>query len=358
MTIEHCPVVPQVAQVPPRAGASMQRRRRLVIALGAGTFGGTIIGELTGGSAAYAQGNAPPARIGFIASSSAAASAARLAAFKQGMRENGLIEGQHYVLDVVYANGQSERFPALAQELLQRVPAVIMVNGVAAVRAAQQATRTVPIVMTSVNDPVGTGLVASLARPGGNTTGQSNQSEDFTAKFVEFVREALPRAKRIALLTNSDNPSHPKLGEQVRAAALKFGIETSAFEVATPDALDAAFAAIASARVNALVLLRDAMLTGEHQRISTFGLKNRIAAFGPSAEYAEAGSLLSYGPSITDMFRRSATYVKKILAGTKPADLPIEQPVKFEMVINLKTAKALGIKMPHALLITAERVIE
>ena len=333
-------------------------RRKLLIALGVGTLTGGLAGELCSGVAAHAQGNAPPARIGFIVAPNAAAIATRLAAFKQGMRENGLIEGQHYVLDVVYADGQSGRFPALAQELLQRAPAVIMASTIAAVRAAQQATRTVPIVMTAVNDPVGTGLVASLARPGGNTTGQSTQGEDTTAKFVEFIHESLPRAKRIALLTNPGNASLQKLGEQVRVAALKLGIETRAFEVATPAALDAAFAAIARQQPDALLVLSDAMLNAEHQRIPAFALKNRIAAFGGPADFAEAGSLLTYGVSGPDMFRRSATYVKKILAGAKPADLPVEQPTRFEMVINLKTAKALGIKIPYALLIQAERVIE
>ena len=335
-----------------------KQRRRLRIALGAGTFTAVLAAELTGSGAAHAQASAPPARIGFIVAPNAAAIATRLAAFKLGMRENGLIEGQHYVLDVVYADGQSGRFPALAQELLQRAPAVIMASTIAAVRAAQQATRTVPIVMTSVNDPVGSGLVASLARPGGNTTGQSSQNEDLTAKYVEFVREALPRAKRIALLTNPSNASLQKLGEQVRGAALKLGIETRVFEVATPAALDGAFAAIVKQQPDALLVLSDAMLNALPQRISAFALKNRIAAFGGPADFAEAGSLLAYGPSGPDMFRRSATFVKKILAGAKPADLPVEQPIKFEMVINLKTASALGLKIPQALLVRAERVIE
>ena len=349
---------PSGTRLPQLSDEATQHRRRLLIALGTGTFIGGLAGALTGASAAYAQGSATPARIGIILTNSAAASATRLAAFKQGMLENGLIEGRHYLLDMVYADGHAERFPALVKELLQRAPALIMVATIAAVRAAQQATRTVPIVMISGNDPVGSGLVASLARPGGNITGLSPQNEDITAKSVEFVREALPRAKRIALLINPGHPSHKKLGEQVRAAALKFGIETRAFEAATPAALDAAFAEIAKERPDALVVVPDSMLLGEHQRISAFALKNRIAAFGSDAPFAEAGSLLSYGPSRLDMFRRSATYVKKILAGAKPADLPIEQPTKFEMVLNLKTAKALGIKMPQALLIQAERVIE
>ena len=338
----------------------MHQRRRSLVLFGAGALTGGLAAELTSGSAAYAQGGGPLARIGIIWPTSVAANAPLLAAFRQGMGENGLIEGKHYILDVVSADGDYERLPALAKELVQRAPAVIVAVATPAVRAAQQATRTVPIVMISVSDPVGTGLVASLARPGGNTTGLSSQGEDTTAKFVEFVREALPRAKRIALLINPGSPTHPKLSESVRAAALRFGIETRTVEAASPAALDAAFAAIAGQRPDALVVLRDAMSLSapQPQRISAFALKNRFAAFGPSAEFAEAGSLLSYGPSLLDLFRRSATYVKKILAGAAPADLPVEQPTKFEMVINLKTAKALDIKLPQSLLIQAERVIE
>ena len=339
---------------------SKNQRRRLLIALGAGTLTAMLAVELLGGGAAHAQGNAPPARIGILVPTNAAANATRLAAFKQGMLDNGLIEGKHYVLDLAYADGHYERFPALVQELLQRGPAVIVVGTGATVRAAQQATRTVPIVMIGTNDPVGSGLVASLARPGGNITGLASQSEDTTAKFVEFVREALPRAKRIALVINPGNPSHPKLGEQVRAAALKFGIETRAFESATPEALDATFAAIARQRPDALVALRDAMLLSEPQpqRISAFALKNHIAAFGSDAVFAEAGSLLSYGPSILDANRRAAIHVKKILAGAKPADLPVEQPITFNMVLNLKTAKALGIVIPPSMRVRATEVIE
>ena len=344
--------------LPQQNEAARQPRRRLLIALGASTLTGGLAGEFSGGRAAHAQGNAPPARIGIIVPINVAANAPRLAAFKHGMRENGLIEGQHYVLDAVYADGHYERFPALVQELLQRLPAVIMVNNIAAVRAAQLATRTVPIVMTSVNDPVGSGLVASLARPGGNTTGLSTQTEDTNAKFVEFVREALPRAKRIALLINPDNPSYSKMAEQLRVAAHRFGIEAHAFMAATPAALDAAFAAMVKQQPDALLVLNDAMLNAEAPRISAFALKHRIAAFGSPANFAEAGSLLSYGPSVLDMNRRAATYVKKILAGAKPADLPVEQPTKFELVINGKTAKALGLTIPQALLISAEKVIE
>ncbi len=233
-----------------------------------------------------------------------------------------------------------------------------MVSTIPSVRAAQRATGTVPIVMWAINDPVEGGLVASLARPGGNTTGQSTQALDVMAKYVEILHEVLPRAKRIAVLINPDKASTPKLVEQVRVAATGFGIDARAFEAAAPAALDAAFGAITQHRPDAVVVVRDAMLIGQQQRISAFALDRRIPAFGATSKFVVAGSLLSYAPSLLDMSRRSATYVKKILAGAKPADLPVEQPTRFELAFNMKTAKALGLKIPHSVLIRAERVIE
>lgn len=299
-----------------------------------------------------------PPRIAFIGPSSAAYTAPRLAAFRDGMRDNGLVEGKHYVIEARFADGDYARFPALTRELLQRNPAVILTPTIASVRVAQQASSTVPIVFPSLNDPVGSGVVASLARPGGNTTGLSTQAEDIMAKYMEFVRETLPRAKRVAVLLNPGNPSHPKMFEQVRTVAGGFGINVRAFETATPAALEAAFTAMAQHRPDALVVVRDAMLQDLHARISAFGLKSRIAVFGPTSEYVDSGSLLAYASSPIDMYRRSATYVAKILAGAKPADLPVEQPTIFEMVINLRTAKALGIKFPQTVLLRAERVVE
>lgn len=302
-------------------------------------------------SSAVAQ---TPARIGILWTSTAIAP--RLAAFKDGMRDNGLIEGKHYTIDERAAEGDYERFPALTRDLLQRSPAVILVSTIAAVRAAQQATKTVAIVFPALNDPVASGLVASLARPGGNTTGLTTQADDTVAKSMQHLREMLPSAKRIAVLLNPGNSSNPRMLDQVRAIAGRSGITTRAFEATT--VLDKAFGAIAQHRPDALVVLRDAMLIGQHERISAFALKNGIPAFAPASEFVDSGSLIAYSPSLVDMYRRSATYVAKILLGTKPADLPIEQPTKFELVINMKTAKALGIKIPQTLLISVERVVE
>ena len=304
---------------------------------------------------AWAQAQA---RIAIIFPPDAASSATRLASFKQGMRENGLLEGKHYVLDERYADGNYERFPAITDELLKRNPAVILVVTIASVRAAQQATKTIPIVFVSTNDPVGSGLVASLRRPGGNTTGLSNQAEDAMAKYVELLHEALPRATRIAVLINPANPSNPKLFEQVRAAATGLGIAARAFEAVSPAALDAAFAAIAKDRPDALVVVSDSVFFGQHERISAFALKNRVAAFGPGTEFVTAGSLIAFSASRHEMYRRAAIYVKKILAGAKPADLPVEQPTRFELAVNLKTAKQLNITIPYTVMLRATEVIE
>ena len=295
-----------------------------------------------------------PTRIGIIWTGTA--SAPRLAAFKDGMRENGLIEGKQYMIEERAAEGDYERFPALTRELLQHNSAVILVSTIAAVRAAQQATKTVAIVFPALNDPVASGLVASLARPGGNTTGLTTQADDTVAKSMQHLREILPRAKRIAVLLNPGNSSNPRMLYQVRSIAAAISITTRAFEATTT--LDKAFGAIALYRPDALVVLRDAMLIGQHERISAFGRKSGIPVFAPASEFVDSGSLIAYSPSLVDMYRRSATYVARIMAGAKPADLPIEQPTKFELLINMKTAKSLGIKIPQSLLISVDRVIE
>ena len=326
----------------------MKTRRGILLALGAAALAAPL--------ASLAQPS--PARIAFIGPGTAAVGAVRMASFRQGMLENGLVEGQHYVMDEVYAGGDSARFPAMTREVLQRNAAVILVSTNESVRVAQALTKTVPIVIAAATDPVGSGLVASLARPGGNTTGLSTQSEDTMTKYIELLRETLPRAKRIAVLMNPANSSNLKRVEQIRVAGGKFGMDARVFEATTPVTLDAAFSAIEKHRPDALLVVRDGTLNVQFKNISAFALRNRIPAFGPTEDYVVAGSLLSYAPSITDMFRRSATFVAKILAGAKPADLPVEQPTKFELVVNAKTAKALGVKIPQSVVHRVDRVIE
>ena len=299
-----------------------------------------------------------PARIAWIWPGSASGELPRSSAFKEGMRENGLMEGRDYVLDERYANGNYERFPAITEELLALKPAILMVNTIASVRVAQQATKTVPIVFVATNDPLGSGLIASYARPGGNTTGLSTQNEDVLTKHLQLLREIVPRARRIAVLVNPGNPSGPKLFEHLRASALGLGIEAFAVDVASPQDFDAAFSAIVQLRPDALLNVPDAMVFSERERIAAFALRNRIPHFGTAREMVAAGSLITYGFVQRETFRRSAIFVKKILAGAKPADLPVEQPTKFELIVNLKTAKALGLTIPQSLLLRADEVIQ
>ena len=279
-------------------------------------------------------------------------------AFKDGMRENGLVEGKDYKLDVRYAEGKYDRFPSLADELLKLNPAIIMMSTIAAVRAVQKATKTVSIVFVSVNDPVGSGLVASFAHPGGNTTGLSSQNEDASNKYIELLREVLPRASRIAVLSNPDNPSHTKMFERLRVAASSFGITSRAFEVTSPEGLDAVFSTIVLYRPNALLVFADSMFSAQRGPISKFATSRKIPTITANAQFVSSGCLLSFGPNRPDVFRRSAIYVKKILGGAKPADLPVEQPTKFELVVNLKTAKTLGITIPQSVLLKADEVIQ
>ena len=299
-----------------------------------------------------------PALIAWISPGSQAALGHYEDHFRSGMREHGLREGEHYALEVTYAEGHYERFPALISAALARKPALFIVVTIASVRAAQQATSTVPIVFISTNDPVGSGLVASLARPGGNTTGMSNQAEDLVDKYVELVRDALPKAQRVAMLLNPRNPSNPRFAEQTRKVAATVGLTLRLYEVDTPEALDPALAAMARNRPDVLLVGSDAMIFDGRARISAFALKHRLPSIGQSPEYAESGVLFGLGTSRPAMYRRAARYVSRILAGTKPADLPVEQPTIFELVVNLKTARALGLAIPYIVTLRADRLIE
>jgi putative ABC transport system substrate-binding protein len=299
-----------------------------------------------------------PARIAWLWPGSAENSVAFLAAFKRGMHENGLQEGRDFVVEQRFGEGKYERFPALVDELLKHDPAVILAVTIASVQAAQKATRAVPIVFVSTNDPVGSGLITSLAKPGGNTTGLSNQNEDLVPKYLELLRETLPRASRIAVFSNPDNPSNAKMFERVREAAAGFGITSRKFEAASPEAFDAAFGKIAEYRPDALLLVPDSLFFDQRKRIAAYALKARLPTFSQQSEMVDAGTLMSYGAQRRELYRRAATYVKKILAGAKPAELPVEQPMKFELSINLGTARALGLTIPQAVLLRADEVIE
>ena len=303
-----------------------------------------------------ARGQFKPAIIGVLGSGSAQSSAFLIDALKEGMNENGLTEGRDYVLDVRWAEGDYTRFTALAFELVERKSSVIIVTTIAAARAAQQAAPATPIVMTGLIDPVGVGLIASLARPGNNTTGISNMIQDMSAKGLELIREVAPTATSIAALFNPNNPGSRLILEDVRSQAAKLGMTIQPIEFKGSAALDATLQAAAGR--DALLVVADSTLLDLGERIAGLALRHRLPTFSSIPEFADAGALVGYGPSRRDSYRRAASYVKKVLEGAKPANIPVEQPTLIELSINMHTARALGIVIPNALIARAEHVIE
>ena len=298
-----------------------------------------------------------PARLAWIESGTASAAVARLASMRAGLKENGLTE-KDYVFDVFYADGDYQRFPALVQQALARSPAILLVQTIACVRAAQQGTKTIPIVFMATNDPVGAGLIDSLARPGGNTTGVATMGDQVLPKLVDTMHSALPAVRRVAVLINPGNPTNRPIFEGIRAAASTIGIETVAIEVASPEAIEGALASPSAARSDAVIAALDAMLVQIGGHTAQLCSDRRLALLGVTRELTDAGGLLSYGPSLDSLIRRSAYFVKRILAGARPQDLPAEQPTKFDLTINLKTAQAIGVTFPPNVLALADDVIE
>jgi ABC-type uncharacterized transport system substrate-binding protein len=278
-------------------------------------------------------------------------------AFLEGMRALGYVEGQHFVLESRGAEGQYERFPALAAELVRLPVDVLLVPNTSAALAAKQATSTIPIVMIGMGDPVGTGLVASLAWPGGNITGLAILQPELIGKQLEFLKAVLPTVSRVALLWNPANPSHALDVRAAEVAAQALGVQLHRVEARGPDAFDSAFAAMTRAHAGALLVMGDTMFREHRGRLAELAATSRLPTMHNSRPYVEAGGLLSYGVSLEDSWRRAATYVDKILKGAKPADLPVEQPTTFELVINLKTAQALGLTIPPSVLFQATEVI-
>jgi putative ABC transport system substrate-binding protein len=326
------------------------RRRRQFLTL----LGGGIVAAwpLT------ASAQQTPALIGFLVSGAAGSFAIFVEAFRQGMHDNGMMEGRDYVLDLRYADGDYSRFEALAAELVQRKPAAIIVTTISAARAAQRATSTIPVVMTGLIDPVGQGLIASLARPGGNTTGLANLAQDVMPKLVEILRGTFPAIRDIAVLFNPVNPANRELSKAMPAQAGSIGVTVRLIEFTTANGLHATFAALARQPPEALVVMSDAALYDLREPISALALKHRFPTIAYVPEFTDAGALMSYGPPRRAMYHRTAEYVKKILTGAKPADLPVQQPTQVELSINLRTARALGITIPDAVLARADRVIE
>jgi putative ABC transport system substrate-binding protein len=318
------------------------------------------VGALVSPLAAEAQQAAGLPRIGYLAPGSLAEPRFQrfLQVFREGLRERGHLEGQNITIEFRWAEGMFERLPGLAAELVQLKVNVIVAGGAPAAHAAKQATGTIPIVMVNVADPLAMGLVASLARPGGNVTGLSLMLPALVGKQLEVLREVVPTLSRVALLGNPTNPHNAVMVRHAQDAARALRVPLQSLEARDPSEIDMAFAAITTERAGAVIVLGDTILLNHRARIFNHAARRRLPTVSSGSEYAEAGSLLAYGPSLTDGNRRAATYVDKILKGTKPADLPIEQPTTFDLVINLKTAKGLGLTIPQAVLQRADRVIQ
>jgi putative ABC transport system substrate-binding protein len=281
--------------------------------------------------------------------------------FRQGLRELGYVEGQNLVMENRYAEGSEERLRDLAAELVRLKVDVIVAGGATAIRAAQHATRTIPIVMAGAgDDPVRQGFVASLAHPGGNITGLSFLSAELPGKRLEILKETVPQSTRIAVLANPAYPAYESAMHNLAVAARALDLQLHVVEVHRADELDTAFAAMTRAGVDAVIVVEDALLLSSQRGrvVADLAAKSRLPVMYAWRDWVVAGCLMSYGPSQLDTYRRAATYVDKILKGAKPADLPVEQPIKFELVINLKTAQALGLTIPPSLLLQADEVIK
>jgi putative tryptophan/tyrosine transport system substrate-binding protein len=324
-------------------------------------FLGTLAGGLLATPlAAEAQQAAKVPRIGYL-ETNRAASPHLSEAFRQGLRDLGYVEGRNVVIESRDAEGKFERFPALAAELVALKVDVIVVAGTPGTLAAKQATRTLPIVFAAASDPVGSGLVTSLARPGGNITGLSLLTPELVGKRLEQLTQAVPGVSRVVVLWQPSGHGEGTDKDMLKgadAAARALGVRLQVVEARGPADFDRAFSDMTRARAGALTVLPSSMFNSERSRLVDLAAKNRLPAVYPWREFVDAGGLMAYGPNLADLYRRAATYVDKILKGAKPGDLPVEQPTKFELVINLKTAKALGLTIPQSLLQRADEVIQ
>jgi ABC-type uncharacterized transport system substrate-binding protein len=297
-------------------------------------------------------------RIGWLSSSPLSATPERIEAFRQGLRDLGYIEGKNIVIEWRSGEGKPDREKALADELVRLKVDVLVTGGSTATRPAKEATVSIPIVMTQDSDPVRNGFVVSLARPGGNITGLSNFAPELSGKRLELLKEIVPRLSRVAILGTSTVPGNAQLLRETELAAETFGVKLQYIDILAPKDIEAAFRAAGEGRADAiLMLVRGPVVTPHRKEIAKFAAKKQLPAIYSGVEYVEDGGLISYGVSLPDLDRRAATYVDKILKGAKPAELPVEQPTKFELVINLKTAKQIGLTIPPNVLARADRVI-
>ena len=298
-------------------------------------------------------------RIGYLSPLSADADSTRSGAFRQGIRDFGYVEGQSIVIEWRFADGRLDRLPDLAAELVRlKVDVVVAAGGHVIAGAAKTASSTIPIVMTNVEDPVATGLVTSLARPGGNVTGLTALVRDLSAKRLQLLKETIPSVSRVAVLWNSAYSGKDREFHEMRTASAPLALQLLPLQVQRPDQIDAALESATRERAGALITLPDPLTNTYGAQIVTLALKRHLPTMFTQRPPVDAGGLISYGPSYTDLFRRAAGYVDKILKGAKPADMPVEQPTKFDLVINLKTAKGLDLTIPPSLLQRADQVIE
>jgi putative ABC transport system substrate-binding protein len=308
---------------------------------------------------AWAQQPAKIPRLGFLPGGSPSSAAPFTKAFRQGLRELGYVEGKNIVIEYRYTEGKLDRLPALLADLVRLKVDIIVVGGGASVLAAKNATKTIPIVMTVVGDPVGTGVVASLAQPGGNITGLSILSPELSGKRLELLKEIVPGRTRVAVFANPSSPSLALMLRETQEAARFLGLQLQIIEVRpeSSSGLESAFQTATKGRAGALSVLASQGFVTERKKLVELAAKNRMTAIYDDREIVESGGLVSYGPDRADLYRRAATYVDKILKGRTPADLPVEQPMKFEFVINLIAAKQIGLTIPPNVLVRADKVI-
>ena len=325
------------------------RRREFIVGLG-GVAAWPVVARGQQSSKVY--------RIGVLETTSMSLNAANLDAFRQGLRERGYVEGQNFVIEYRSADGQSGRFPDLAAELVRLQVDLIVTRGTPAAQAAKKITETIPIVMAASGEPLVSGLVTSLARPGGNITGLSALTQQLQAKRLALFKEMLPGITRIAALTNMSNPILSGEWHDTGMAARALGVQALLIDVRRPEDIARAFDTAIKERADAVVVSIDTVTQSSRESIAELAAKHRLPAIYSSREFVDAGGLISYGVNFPDLYRRAATYVDKILSGAKPSDLPVEQPNKFELVINLQTARALGLTVPPTLLARADEVIE
>jgi putative ABC transport system substrate-binding protein len=297
-------------------------------------------------------------RIGYIGGASLSTSPARIEAFRQGLRELGYVEGKNIVIEYRHAEGKLDRLPALAAELVRLKVDIIVTSTPLATRAAKEATSTIPIVMTQDADPVGNGFVASLARPGGNITGLATLSPELSGKRLELLKETVPKLSRVAVFGTSINPGYAQVLKEIELAAKAFKVQLQYLDVLSPKDIETAFRAAGKGRAEAILVLGSPVFFSQRAQIADLAAKNRLPATYPQSDFMDVGGLMFYGPNTIDLFRRAATYVDKILKGRTPADLPVEQPMRFEFIISLIAAKKIGLTIPPNVLVRATKVIK